>query len=138
MGVTKVRGMGLKLPSHRHTVASLMLNHGIPVIVVSKILGHARPNITMDIYGHLSNEMQDEAVRLMDDLVTPIALTPSPLPKLGEGMGLGDGVRAICTQLHPKHESLLIEQAQTPDVGGKAVKSPPPVAPPARFELTTV
>jgi integrase len=52
--------MGLKLHSHRPTTASQMLNHGIPVIVVPKMLGHSKPSITMDIYGHLYNEMQDE------------------------------------------------------------------------------
>lgn len=56
----------------RHTAASLMLNHGVPVIVVSKILGHAKPSTTMDIYGHLIHEMQGEAARIMDDLVNPI------------------------------------------------------------------
>ena len=56
----------------RHTAASLMLNNGIPVIVASKVLGHSKPSTTMDIYGHLYNRMQDEVVRLMDDLVTPI------------------------------------------------------------------
>jgi integrase len=58
----------------RHTAASLMLNHGVPVIVVSKILGHAKPSTTMDIYGHLIHEMQEEAARVMDELVTPIRL----------------------------------------------------------------
>jgi integrase len=37
----------------RYTAASLMLNHGIPVIIVSRRLGHAKPSITLDIYGHL-------------------------------------------------------------------------------------
>jgi hypothetical protein len=55
-----------------------MLNHGIPVIVVSKILGHSKPSITMDIYGHLYNEMQDEAAQLMDEIVTPVQVE---LPK---------------------------------------------------------
>jgi integrase len=77
-----------------HTAASLMLNHGIPVIVVSKILGHSRPSITMDIYGHLYNEMQDEAAQVMDELVTP-----------------------ICTQLHPKNENPLDEWVQPTIVG---------------------
>lgn len=90
-GLPKIRFHDL-----RHTAASLMLNHGIPVIVVSKILGHSKTSITMDIYGHLSNEMQDEAAQLMDELVTP-----------------------ICTQLHPKNESPLLEQAHPPDVGAK-------------------
>ena len=41
-------------------------------IVVSRILGHSKPSITMDIYGHLYHEMQGEAARIMDNLVTPI------------------------------------------------------------------
>lgn len=53
----------------RHTAASLMLNYGVPVIVVSRRLGHARPSITLDVYGHLIPSMQDEAARLMDDLM---------------------------------------------------------------------
>lgn len=53
----------------RHTAASLMLNRGIPVIVVSRILGHARPSITLDVYGHLMPTMQDEAAKLMDELI---------------------------------------------------------------------
>lgn len=53
----------------RHTAASLMLNRGIPVIVVSRILGHARASITLDVYGHLTPTMQDEAARLMDELI---------------------------------------------------------------------
>jgi integrase len=56
----------------RHTAASLMLNNGIPTIVVSKRLGHAKPSTTLDIYGHLYHEKQEEAARLMDELVTPI------------------------------------------------------------------
>jgi integrase len=69
-GLPKIRFHDL-----RHTAASLMLNHGIPVIVVSKILGHSKPSITMDIYGHLYNEMQGEASRLMDELVSPIKIS---------------------------------------------------------------
>jgi integrase len=60
----------------RHTAASLLLNHGIPVIIVSRRLGHAKPSITLDIYGHLIPSMQNEAAELMDDLVMPIPLHP--------------------------------------------------------------
>ncbi len=56
----------------RHTAASQMLNHGIPVIVVSRRLGHARPSITLDIYGHLIPGMQEEAALMIDDLITPV------------------------------------------------------------------
>jgi integrase len=53
----------------RLTAASLMLNYGIPVIIVSKRLGHARASITMDVYGHLIPSKQEEAASLMDRLM---------------------------------------------------------------------
>jgi integrase len=56
----------------RHTAASLMLNHGVPVIVVSRRLGHAKPSITLDVYGHLLPSMQLEAAQLIDELITPV------------------------------------------------------------------
>ncbi len=36
----------------RHTAATLMLSAGVPIHEVSRILGHARPSITLDIYSH--------------------------------------------------------------------------------------
>jgi len=56
----------------RHTAASLMLNNGVPVLVVSKILGHSKTSTTLDIYGHLIPTMQENAARIMDEIVTPI------------------------------------------------------------------
>jgi integrase len=69
-------GIDTSFPFHdlRHTASSLMLNHGIPVIVVSRRLGHARPSITMDIYGHLIHEMQVQAANLMDELISPVEI----------------------------------------------------------------
>lgn len=55
----------------RHTAASILLNQGIPVITVSRRLGHARGSITLDIYGHLIPTMQNEVAELIDDLVMP-------------------------------------------------------------------
>jgi len=49
-----------------------MLNHGIPVIVVSRRLGHARPSITLDIHGHLIPGMQEEAAQMIDELIIPV------------------------------------------------------------------
>ncbi len=63
----------------RHTAASLMLNHGIPPLVVSKILGHANPTVTLLIYAHSNLEMQTEAAALMDSIITPI---PVDIPQL--------------------------------------------------------
>jgi integrase len=63
-GLPKVRFHDL-----RHTAASLMLNHGIPVLIVSKRLGHSKPSITLDVYGHLIPSRQEEAAQLMDNLM---------------------------------------------------------------------
>ena len=51
-----------------------MLNHGIPPLIVSRRLGHSKVSITLDTYGHLMPEMQNEAAELMDELVTPVAI----------------------------------------------------------------
>jgi integrase len=64
----------IRLHDLRHTSASLMLNHGIPLIVVSRILGHSKPSITMDIYGHLLPGIQAGAAELMERLTTPVAV----------------------------------------------------------------
>ena len=56
----------------RHTAASLMLNNGIPIFIVSKRLGHAQPSITLDVYGHLIPSKQQEAAILMDQILTPL------------------------------------------------------------------
>jgi integrase len=58
----------------RHTAASLLLNQDIPVITVSRRLGHARASITLDVYGHLIPSMQSEVAELIDELVTPVAV----------------------------------------------------------------
>lgn len=60
----------------RHTAASVMLNHNFAVIKVSRMLGHARPSITLDIYGHLLPSMQSADANLMDDLVMPEKIYP--------------------------------------------------------------
>ena len=58
----------------RHTAASLMLNHGMAPIKVSRRLGHAKPSITMDVYGHLIPNMEDGAVEMIDEWITPVAV----------------------------------------------------------------
>ena len=55
-----------------------MLNNGVPLIVVSKRLGHAQPSITLDVYGHVIPAMQDEAARLMVKVMAPIFVSIAP------------------------------------------------------------
>ena len=42
--------------------------HGVPTIIVSLWLGHSMVNITLDQYGHLIPEIQNEAAELIDGL----------------------------------------------------------------------
>ena len=58
----------------RHTAATLQLNNGVPVILVSNRLGHSKPSVTLDVYGHLIAEKQHEAADLMDEIITPISM----------------------------------------------------------------
>lgn len=74
---------GEKLPSispHdlRHPYATLALRRGVPVEVVSKVLGHARVSITLDVYRHvLDNERRVLVVGLFE--AVPPAPAPMPL-----------------------------------------------------------
>lgn len=58
----------------RHTAVAIMLSHGIPIFVVSKIIGHARPSITSDTYGHLLPGATAEIGQMMDDLISPVEI----------------------------------------------------------------
>lgn len=64
-------GLPAKLKFHdlRHVAASLLLADGIPVPIVSEMLGHANPSITMSIYSHALPDSQDIAASAMDALL---------------------------------------------------------------------
>jgi integrase len=53
----------------RHTSATLMLLSGVPVKVVSEMLGHSSIAITLDVYAHVLPEMQRQAVQTMQRLL---------------------------------------------------------------------
>lgn len=46
----------------RHSAASVMLSNGVPLKVVSEILGHSSISITGDVYGHVSPEVATDAL----------------------------------------------------------------------------
>jgi integrase len=62
----------------RHIAASIMLNHGIPLLTVSYILGHAQPSTTLNMYGHQFSAMELQAACLMDDIFSKSQ--PSSVP----------------------------------------------------------
>ena len=65
LDVTQVR-----LHDLRHTYASLALHRGVPVEVVSKTLGHARVDITLNIYRHLYDFERRAAALSLNELIT--------------------------------------------------------------------
>jgi integrase len=59
--IPKPKGGALHLL--RHTLASQMLDSGVPLPVVSQRLGHSSVRMTADIYSHAIHGQDDEAVR---------------------------------------------------------------------------
>lgn len=53
---------GVGLHTLRHSAASTMIASGVPLKVVSEILGHSSIQITADIYGHVSPDVAREAM----------------------------------------------------------------------------
>jgi len=54
----------------RHACATLLIEHGEELAVVSQILGHSNLSTTADVYAHLTRGMQARAARRMDELLT--------------------------------------------------------------------
>ncbi|WOI45852.1 tyrosine-type recombinase/integrase [Acidovorax sp. BLS4] len=50
----------------RHSVATQMLRAGVPLAMVSKMLGHASVAITADVYGHLDTQDLMPAASILD------------------------------------------------------------------------
>jgi integrase len=57
----------------RHTFASLMLMRGAKPKVISEALGHSSVAFTMDVYSHILQGMQSEAMILLNEVL--------PMPK---------------------------------------------------------
>ena len=55
------------LHSLRHFSASMMLSQHVPITVVSKRLGHANSQITLNVYSHAMKNDELTAAKLWDD-----------------------------------------------------------------------
>jgi integrase len=51
----------------RHTCATLLLSRNVNPKIVSEMLGHSSIAITLDTYSHVLPNMQDGAVRALED-----------------------------------------------------------------------
>ena len=63
-GVRTIKFHGL-----RHTCATLLLQAGQPVHVVSERLGHSKVSMTMEVYAHVLPDMQQDAATKLGALL---------------------------------------------------------------------
>ena len=65
----------------RHSAASVMLSHGVPIAVVSQVLGHSGISITVDVYGHVAPDVSREALAVLGSVLSgPIDPADSDAP----------------------------------------------------------
>lgn len=62
------RGLHKKFHALRHTHATMLLAKGVPIIDVSRRLGHAKPSITMDLYGHTMPGQDKKLAKQIDKI----------------------------------------------------------------------
>ncbi len=62
----------------RHTAATLLLRRGVNPKIVSEMLGHANIGITLDVYSHVTPDMQEAAARTMDEVLAEGHDKPTP------------------------------------------------------------
>lgn len=65
VAATKADLPNVGLHTLRHSAATLMLENGVPLRVVSEILGHVSVSITGDIYGHVSPDVSSQAMDVL-------------------------------------------------------------------------
>jgi integrase len=58
----------IKFHALRHSAATLLLSQGTHPKIVAEMLGHSNISMTLDIYSHVTLDMQQEAVDTMDRL----------------------------------------------------------------------
>jgi integrase len=59
-----------RLHAIRHFFASLLLAQGVELKIVSELLGHSSIRITADTYAHVLPAVKDEAIDLLDSVLT--------------------------------------------------------------------
>jgi len=69
--VERARLENVRFHDLRHTFASLMLLRGAKPKVISEALGHASVAFTMDVYSHIIEGMQEDAMALLDKVLPP-------------------------------------------------------------------
>jgi integrase len=64
----QTRKLGLTATFHslRHTHASQLIAQGVDILTISRRLGHSKPTVTLDVYGHMFPDTDDRAASIME------------------------------------------------------------------------
>ncbi|WP_298029735.1 site-specific integrase [uncultured Dysosmobacter sp.] len=73
--------------SLRHTYASLMIADGVPLVVVSRQLGHAQASTTANIYAHAIASAQAKAMQTFDRFNDLVGTKKQPLEGIKKAAG---------------------------------------------------
>jgi integrase len=76
-------GINASLHSLRHLHASMMLSMHVPIPIVSKRLGHANSQVTLEIYSHAMKNDESAAADLWDDATADIIGRTEKRPQNG-------------------------------------------------------
>lgn len=68
---------GLTPNDLRHSAVSWAINLGANVYAVQRMVGHAKPSITLDVYGELWSEDANKLAEKMDDALRAVSPNPS-------------------------------------------------------------
>ena len=50
----------------RHSHASYLIHHGVPITTISRRLGHANANITLSVYAHMYRESENDVAQMLN------------------------------------------------------------------------
>jgi hypothetical protein len=53
----------------RHTHVSVLIATGTDILKISRRLGHDKPSTTLNVYGHLIKDRDDEMVKALEGLL---------------------------------------------------------------------
>lgn len=62
----------------RHTFATMALANGMDVKTLSVIIGHASTATTLDVYSHVTNNMRQQAARIIDRKIGKVDIESLP------------------------------------------------------------
>ncbi|MBQ9840385.1 MAG: site-specific integrase [Erysipelotrichaceae bacterium] len=57
----------IRIHDFRHSACSLLINSGVPPIVISKRLGHSNVATTLRVYSHMFESTEDQALKLLNE-----------------------------------------------------------------------